>query len=137
MGMLDGLIQNVAGSVLKELSSGQSGQTVQALITQVCQQNGGIATLVQQFEKNGLGQVVQSWISTGQNMPVSAEQIQQAMPEQVQQVAQSTGVSPQEACQHLAQALPQLIDKLTPNGQLDVKAIEQMVGSLLGGQKAA
>src|SRR6185369_12162759 len=79
---------------------------------------GGFGGLVQAFEKQGLGEVVASWISTGRNLPVSAEQLQAVLGnDQLAAIARSSGFSPQEASGHLAELLPQVIDRLTPHGQ--------------------
>ena len=60
-----------------------------------------------------------SWVGTGQNLPISAEQIQHVLgSEQVKELAAKAGISPEAASSHLAQLLPMLVDKLTPNGQV-------------------
>ena len=66
-----------------------------------------------------LNQVVKSWIGNGQNLPVTGEQIQQVLGnEQVAAIARQLGVDPSQASAQLAQVLPGLVDKLTPNGQV-------------------
>jgi uncharacterized protein YidB (DUF937 family) len=71
------------------------------------------------FQSKGLGDVVNSWISTGQNMPISADQVTNALgADQVNSMAAQAGVSPMAAGGSLAAILPMLIDKLTPNGQV-------------------
>jgi uncharacterized protein YidB (DUF937 family) len=81
-------------------------------------QGSGLAGLVQGFQQNGLGDVVSSWIGTGENLPVSSEQVQAGLGSQLQQFANSTGLSTEAAGSQLAQILPLIIDKLTPHGQL-------------------
>jgi uncharacterized protein YidB (DUF937 family) len=62
---------------------------------------------------------VTSWVGTGQNLPISADQIQHVLgSEQVKELAAKAGISSDAASSHLAQLLPMLIDKITPNGQL-------------------
>ena len=74
---------------------------------------------MQQFHDKGLGSLVSSWVSTGQNLPISADQIQHALgSDQVKELAAKAGISPEAASSHLAQLLPMLVDKLTPNGQV-------------------
>jgi uncharacterized protein YidB (DUF937 family) len=81
--------------------------------------SGGIGGLVQAFQRQGLGDVVASWVSTGQNLPISAEQIGQVLgPQQLSQFASQAGLAPDAAGSTLAALLPQLVDKLTPDGQL-------------------
>ena len=81
--------------------------------------SGGLNGLVENFKQKGLGDVVSSWISTGKNLPISAEQIQSVLGHsQVQQIAEKLGVSTQDASNHIAEYLPQIIDKITPGGSL-------------------
>ena len=82
-------------------------------------QGGGLGALVQAFEGQGLGNLVNSWVSTGQNLPISPDQIHKVLgASQVSQFAQQAGIAPDNAGALLAQLLPQVVDKLTPNGQL-------------------
>lgn len=133
------LMNLILEQALKSLTNGPHGGIVQAVLT-VVQNNGGtqgITTMVQTFEKNGLGEIVQSWLSTGQNMPVSAEQIQQGLGDaHVQQIAQAANIAPSDAAAQLAKILPQIIDKLSPNGQLDTNMVSQVL-NIFNAQKAA
>jgi len=79
----------------------------------------GLAGLVQSFHQNGLGEIVNSWVGTGQNQPISADQLQSVLgSEKVQELAARAGVPADVASSKLAQYLPMIIDRLTPNGQL-------------------
>ena len=79
----------------------------------------GLPGIVSQLTSAGLGQQVQSWIGNGENKPVSGQQIQQAMdPGALAQMAQQTGMSPDQITSQVAQALPKLIDQITPNGKV-------------------
>jgi len=115
MGLLD--------SVVGALAGGQSGGS-NPLINVVMQlinnpQTGGLGGLVQSFQQGGLGNIVNSWVSTGQNLPISAEQIQAVLGGgKMQEIASQLGVSTEQASGGLADLLPQLVDKLTPNGQV-------------------
>lgn len=108
---------------LGALAGGQSGdnsallQTVMQLVNNP--QNGGLEGLIQSFQQGGLGEIVNSWVSTGQNLPISAEQIQSVLGgSSLSGLAAQLGVSPEQASGSLADMLPQLIDKMTPNGQM-------------------
>jgi uncharacterized protein YidB (DUF937 family) len=96
---------------------------------------GGLAGLVQQFQQAGLGQQIGSWVSTGQNLPISADQLAKVFGgAQLQQMAQSAGVDSSQFSGQLAELLPQMVDKLTPGGQLPRGGLEDalgMLGSLL------
>jgi uncharacterized protein YidB (DUF937 family) len=96
---------------------------------------GGLGGLIQAFQRNGLGEQMQSWIGTGQNLPVSADQLQQVLgADTLSQISQQMGMSHGEASSGLAELLPQLIDRLTPQGQVpqqglgDLGSILQMLG---------
>lgn len=82
----------------------------------------GLSGLVQSFKDKGLGDVVSSWVGTGENLPVNADQISNALgSETIQDLASKAGVSSTEVSPLLAQYLPGLIDKLlfTPSGHLN------------------
>jgi len=105
MGLLDGVLGGIVGAEVTSLVSG------------VIERHGGIPGLVAQFEQQGLGGVMQSWIGTGANLPISADQLHQVLGnDTVVQLAQKFGINPQDVLQKLAQALPQAVDKMTPNG---------------------
>src|SRR5512141_2362174 len=80
---------------------------------------GGLAGLVQQFQQAGLGEQRSSWIATGQNMPINLDQLMQVFGQgNMQQMAQSAGMDVNDFGNQMSQLLPQMIDGLTPNGQL-------------------
>jgi uncharacterized protein YidB (DUF937 family) len=94
-------------------------------------QFGGLQGLVRQFEQAGLGSHMSSWISSGQNLPISPDQLAQALGSgQVQQMAQQAGMDPQALTTGLSQVLPQLIDKLTPQGQAPSSGFGDVIGML-------
>ena len=82
-------------------------------------ESGGLAGLLNSFKEKGLGDIISSWIGTGKNLPISADQIQQGIgKEQIQQIAEKMGLSPDAAKSKLAELLPGIIDKLTPEGKI-------------------
>ncbi|MDP4299691.1 YidB family protein [Leptothrix discophora] len=101
-------------------------------------ETGGLQGLISSFESQGLGGVVQSWVGTGENLPISPEQIQSVLGNgQLQGIAQSLGLSPEAISGHLASLLPQLVDRLTPTGQVpdalpDMSALGGLLGMLKG-----
>jgi uncharacterized protein YidB (DUF937 family) len=131
--MLDQLAKQVLGGL-----SGSSGEGASQLVGGLAQllgggsQGGGLAGLVQAFQKNGLGDIVSSWISTGENLPISAEQIQTGLGTGLlQQFANTAGLSQESASSKLAELLPGVIDKLTPDGKLPASGLlEQALNSL-------
>lgn len=98
---------------------GGEGGGVAGAVTELMQQQGGLSGLVEKFNSGGMSELVSSWVGTGGNLPVSAEQIQQVLGnEQVTALAGKFGLDPQQLSQGLADYLPQAVDKLTPDGQL-------------------
>jgi uncharacterized protein YidB (DUF937 family) len=80
---------------------------------------GGLGGLLGQFQKTGLGDVIGSWIGPGQNQPIAPNQLGSALgPAVLTSLAQRTGLSEQDLLSHLSQVLPDVVDKLTPDGRL-------------------
>jgi uncharacterized protein YidB (DUF937 family) len=112
-------LEDMAGKELGSTLSGSSNPLVSTIMQMINNQPGGLSGLVQQFHDKGLGSLVSSWVGTGQNLPISTDQLQHVLgSEQVKQLAAQAGISPETASSHLTQLLPMLIDKLTPNGQV-------------------
>lgn len=132
MGLMDHMGQVVGG-----LLGGQSGQNqlLQA-VTSLLGNNsnlGGLAGLVQAFQKNGLSEIVNSWVSTGHNLPVTPQQIEQGLgSDLLKQLAGKAGLSPQDASAQLSNLLPNLVDKLTPNGKIEAGPLEQLLKLVQG-----
>jgi uncharacterized protein YidB (DUF937 family) len=114
-----GMFDNLEGKALNSVMGGSSNPLAQQLLQMINNHPGGLAGLIQSFHQKGLGDVVNSWVSTGQNQPISPDQVHSALgSDTVQQLASSAGVSTEAASSSLSQLLPTFIDKLTPNGQL-------------------
>jgi uncharacterized protein YidB (DUF937 family) len=81
--------------------------------------SGGLNKIMGGLKTNGLSAQADSWVGTGANEAVSGRDVEQAMgKEQIQQIAQKLGVSESQAADAVAQALPQVVDKVSPQGQL-------------------
>lgn len=119
MGLLDAALGMLNGN--QHQGNDPKAMLIQAAFGMLSnqQQGGGLQDLIEAFQNAGLGEVVSSWVGTGQNLPISATQIQQALGDgQLAQLAESAGISHEDAAGHLAQMLPGLIDHLTPDGQV-------------------
>jgi len=117
MGMLDGLLGNALGGLMG--SSGQQQSPLLQIALQLLQQNGGVNGVLDKFRQGGFADQAESWQSTGQNMPISGNALQEVLGSgSIGQIAQKLGMSHGDAAGGLAQMLPQLIDKFTPNGQI-------------------
>jgi uncharacterized protein YidB (DUF937 family) len=115
------------------ITQGQLAGLAQAAIAMLNDPRvGGIQGLAQRLQQAGLGDVVNSWIGTGQNRPIDPRQLQEALPGEVTEISQQAGVPPQQGGSLLAQLLPRLIDQLTPNGQVPQQdQMGQLLKSLL------
>ena len=119
MGMLDGLIGSALGGMMGA-GGGGSGQAQSPLLQmalQLLQQNGGVGGILDKFRQGGYADQADSWQSTGQNMPLSGNALQEVLGSgAIGQIAGQLGMSHGDAAGGLAQMLPQLIDQFTPNG---------------------
>lgn len=115
MGLFDQVVGALAGG-----ESGAQGNLLQTVMQLVNNpQTGGLNGLIQSFQQGGLGEIVNSWVSNGQNLPISAEQIQSVLGgSSLQDLAAKLGMSPEQASGSLSEMLPQMVDTMTPNGEL-------------------
>lgn len=114
-----GFLEDMASKAMNSVMGSNTSPIASHIMEAINQQPGGLSGVIQNFHDKGLSSVVTSWVSTGQNLPISAEQIQSVLGSgMVQQLAAKAGISPEEASSHLAQFLPAIIDKLTPQGKV-------------------
>lgn len=114
-----GLLDELENKAVTGMLGGSSSPIASGLLQMINNQPGGLPALLQSFHDKGLGGLASSWVGTGQNLPITAEQVQHVLGnDQVQQLAAKAGISSDVAGASIAQILPSLIDKLTPNGQL-------------------
>jgi uncharacterized protein YidB (DUF937 family) len=107
MGLLDGLI------------GGALGAGAFQLVSKVINDHGGLQGVLDQFQKQGLGGTVQSWLGQGDNHPITPDHVTQAIgADKLGQMAAQAGVSSEEMAAQLAQHLPTVVDKLTPDGKV-------------------
>lgn len=139
MNILDSLLSGLAGnSSMSASGSPASGSSMMGPLLQVALQMlasngsaGGLGSLIQQFQRAGMGPQMDSWISTGQNMPISPDQLMQVFGRgQMQQMAAGSGLDADQLSGGLAGMLPQLIDHLTPSGQVPAAGIDGALADL-------
>ncbi len=113
MGLFDSLASNMLGKL-----GGEKGAIAQVAID-LFNQNGGLAGVLQKLRTAGFDDEVASWISKGSNLPITAEQIVQALGNYtMQQAASKLNMNAQDISAKIAEYLPQVIDRMTPDGQL-------------------
>ncbi|RBA24381.1 uncharacterized protein YidB (DUF937 family) [Herminiimonas fonticola] len=135
MGLLDQLAGQVMGSLGAQKQDPVAQGDLLGGVMGLINNAGGLPALLQQLQGGGLGDQVASWIGTGENQAVSGDQIMDALgADNIQQIAQQAGVEPEHASVGLAQLLPQIIDQLTPNGQVPQNELLQQGLSMLKGK---
>jgi uncharacterized protein YidB (DUF937 family) len=143
MGILDSLMKNpqMLGDVA--MFASDNPQIAKAAMSFLSSSGGGGATgsaglggVLSALQSGGLGDVVSSWVGTGANKAISPAHVRAALgSEKVSQFAKQAGVNPSEASSALAAMLPQLVDKLSPDGKLpDAQGLDGLIGKLLGGR---
>lgn len=127
MSLMDQLGQAVGGMLGGNGSQNPLLQAVAGLLSQNSSV-GGLAGLVRAFQQNGLGEIVNSWVGSGKNLPVTPQQIQQGLGGNLlNQLASKAGLSTEAAGAQLAGILPDLVDKLTPAGKIEAGGIDQLL----------
>ena len=127
MGMFDGLVGNVLGKVMGD----KAGMAQVAM--DMFNQNGGVAGLMEKFKAGGLTEQAASWVGTGENIAVSPEQISSVMGEgAIADMAAKFGLSPEVLSAQIAEHLPTVVDKLTPNGEVSADSGGGLLSSVLG-----
>ncbi|MBA4254606.1 MAG: hypothetical protein C0445_01885 [Polaromonas sp.] len=124
MGLMDSLLgaaAQAASGGMQNTSGMAGGQGMDAMgmVGELLQQSGGLSGILEKFQGQGMGEAAQSWVGTGANMPLSANQVTQAFgPDTLQLLAAKFGGNSPQIAQLVAQFLPMLIDQLTPQGQV-------------------
>lgn len=133
-----GLLDSVIGALGQGGSGGGQADLINAVIGMLGKDSpiGGLAGLVARLQQGGLGDAVGSWVSTGQNLPVSPEQLGGALGDDfLGPLARQLGMGQGDVAGQLSQILPQIVDRVTPQGQLPQGGLPDLgqLGNLLGG----
>ena len=134
---------NILNTVMGALGGGGDNNQLMSVVMGMLNGNeneegNAMSGLLEQFQQGGLGDAVQSWLGSGENLPISAEQLSSVFgSEKIAEIAQQAGISTDDVSGQLANMLPQAVDKLTPNGEvpsgsLDLGSLASMLGGLLG-----
>lgn len=132
-----GLLDSVIGAMGANSGNATGGANALQAILGLLNQSGGLSGVLQKLQQAGLGDAVNSWVSTGANQSVSPDALGQALGgDTVAGFARQLGIDPQQGMGILAQLLPQVVDGLSPQGQLP-EGLQSGggadLGSLLGG----
>ncbi len=141
MGLFDTLAKQAIGSLL---GGGGTSSSHGDLLSGLLSQAGGLPGLMDKFNQAGLKDTFASWVSTGENQPVQPDQLKNALgADAISDLAGKVGLDVKTILPLLSQFLPQIIDKLTPNGAVDnpnpnadqlQKVMASVVGGIFGGR---
>ena len=127
MGLLDGLLGSLMGGAGSEQGQGATNPLLQIAMRMIAARSGsgggidvgGLSGIVDAFQKGGLGHITDSWVGTGENLPVNPDQISEVLgSDKIGAIASQLGMSHGDVAGGLAKMLPDLINHVTPNGQI-------------------
>lgn len=125
-----GLFDSVAGAVLGKLGGSQGGMAQVAM--EMFNQNGGLSGVLDKFKQGGLAEQAASWVGKGENIPISAEQISSVLGNgAIADMAAKFGISPETLSAQIAEHLPTVVDKMTPDGEVS-EGSGGLLSSVLG-----
>ena len=135
---MSGLFGQLLGSILGGQQEGQPTAIASVLQQVLAGNGGGVASVISRFEAAGLGSQVQSWVSSGANLPISADQVGQTFSaDEIEGWATQAGTTPDKMRAVLAEALPHAVDHVTPAGQVPapnaMPDLSSLVSRFLGG----
>jgi uncharacterized protein YidB (DUF937 family) len=105
------------GGLLGQLGSSLGGASAGSILS------GGLGELLDRFKQAGQGETADSWVKTGPNKQIAPHQLEQAIgPEVLDNLSKQTGLSREELLARLSRALPDAVDKYTPQGRLPTEA---------------
>ena len=127
MGLLDSISGAVLGKVFGDQPSGMA-QVAAEMFTK----NGGLGGILEKFKSGGMADQAASWVGKGENLPVSAEQISNILGDgAIADMAAKFGLTPETLSAQIAQYLPSMVDKLTPDGEVTEQS-GGLLSSVLG-----
>jgi uncharacterized protein YidB (DUF937 family) len=138
MGLLDSVVGMLAGGAGGQGGGGGNAALLNAVLGMLAggggqgQQGGGLGAILGNAQQSGLGDVVSSWIGKGQNLPISPDQLGGLLGnDTLANLAKQLGMSHGDAASQISQILPDVVDRLTPHGQVPQGGLGN-VGDLLG-----
>ena len=132
MGFLDEIVSRLGNKTSDGTAPGGLFEQVIGMINNP--EIGGLSGLINKFEKGGLGEIVSTWVGTGQNAPISGEQITNTLGiDKIKEIAGKLGISDSQVSGGLASLFPHIIDKLTPDGKVpEGGMLENSLSALAG-----
>lgn len=125
---------DILNTIQSALGSGDKKDDLMSSVIGMIGGQGGLQNLISQFGAKGLGDVIGSWVSTGKNLPISPDQLQGVLGnDAIKNIASKLGIDSNELTSQLSNLLPDVVDKLTPDGKVPEDDIMSKGMDLLGG----
>lgn len=125
---------DILNTIQSALGGGGKKDDLMSSITQLLGGQGGLQNLIKQFDAKGLGDVIGSWVGTGQNKSISPDQVQNVFgSDALSGIASKLGLNVNDLTGQLSNLLPGVVDKLTPEGKVPEGDIMSQASDLLGG----
>jgi len=125
---------DILNTIQSALSDGDKKDDLMSSVMGLLGGQGGLQNLISQFSAKGLGDVIGSWVSTGKNLPISPDQLQGVLGnDAVKNIASKLGMDTKSVTSQLSNLLPQVVDKLTPDGKVPEGDFMSKGMDMLGG----
>lgn len=125
---------DILNTIQSALGSGDKKDDPMSSIIGMLGGQGGLNNLISQFGAKGLGDVIGSWVGTGKNLPISPEQLKSVLGnDSIKNIASKLGMDSNALTSQLSNLLPDVVDKLTPNGKVPEGDLMGQATNLLGG----
>lgn len=125
---------DILNTIQSALGGGNKKDDLMSTVMGLLGGQGGLNNLISQFTSKGLGDVIGSWVSTGKNLPVSPDQLKGVLgDETVKNIASKLGMDSGALTSQLSNLLPNVVDKLTPDGKVPEGDLMSKATDLLGG----
>lgn len=129
-----GLMESVTGMAGNLFGGGQNSGIVNAVLQMFTNnKHGGLGGLIQSFQSKGLGNIISSWTGSGQNLPISKEQLREGLgQERINDISANAGEDSESVLSKLTGILPNVVDKLTPDGNVpqDNNMLQQGINAI-------
>ena len=124
----------ILNTIQSSLGGGNKKDDLVSTVMGLLGGQGGLNNLISQFASKGLGDVIGSWVSTGKNLPVSGDQLQSVLgKDTINNLASKLGMDKGALTSQLTNLLPDVVDKLTPDGKVPEGDIMSKGMDILGG----
>ncbi|MEP7014729.1 MAG: YidB family protein [Verrucomicrobiota bacterium] len=121
-----GLLDSILGAMNKQTEATGGANPLIGVLGGLLEQSGGLQGLMNKFSQSGHGNTFGSWVGMNENQPISGDEIQKVLgSEQISSLAAKLGIDPNQAAHLLAEYLPKVVDKMTPEGKVDPNADHQ------------